>query len=137
MAVLKAGGEKYLRSACGAAVWFSVITAIGNIFIFAETIRAHPENIHNGLAAVIRQGLDDCIAGTAVGTVDKRIVISSVFRGEKLPAAIRAKGCVRCNQRHLVVTMAWTDCKAVSFPFRSQGTDVDVFDHGHRWWGVF
>src|SRR3990167_9070038 len=86
------------RTASRAGVGLSMETAVQRVFMLAPAVAAHLEPLHARVRAVVREGLDDREAGTAMGAVRKRIEVAPIGRIEDFSQAVRAGGDVRQDQ---------------------------------------
>ncbi len=69
-------------------------SSVQRIFILDTAIAAHLEIAHRRPLAVIRNAFDNRKTRSAIGAVDKRIAIATIFRVEHLAQTIGAGGDV-------------------------------------------
>ena len=71
-----------MKADLGTANWTGIRlgmkSSIARIVIFFVTGGTHGENLHRGLWPVVGNAFYNGVSGTAVGTVDKRIMESTV-----------------------------------------------------------
>lgn len=70
----------------------SVVSSIEGICIFFLALRTHGELGHGGFGAVIREVLNDCHPGAAIGTIYKGVFVPVVCGCEKFILAVLADG---------------------------------------------
>ncbi len=85
--------------AVGTSVGLGVVAPVGRILVLCLTSRAHGENLHGGLGAIVRHGLDDGITRPAKRAVDEGIVIPPVLWVREFRQAIWTSGHVERNER--------------------------------------
>ena len=81
-----------MRPAIKAGIGLRVKTPVEWVGILRGTLRTHGKTIHRRGRSVIRQRPDDGKARSAVGTVDKRVVIAPIGGVEQLAQTIIAGG---------------------------------------------
>ena len=93
-------GEMWTTGRAG--IGLRVKTSIQRILVFTLAGGAHHKISHRGVGTVVRQGLDEGKAWTAVRTVGERIEITPVRRVKDVVQAIRTGGHIWENKRSLV-----------------------------------
>ena len=70
--------ELYVRAAVRASGGLSVEAPVGRVVVFALAGRTQVEDPHGGVGSVVRDGLDDRVAGAAVRAVDEGVAMATV-----------------------------------------------------------
>ena len=78
-----------------AGIGLSVKPAVHGIIIFSLALGTHLKVSHGGFGPVIGDIIDDGVTGTAVGAVNKRVLITPVPRVQQFLQAVIANGHVR------------------------------------------
>jgi len=89
--------EPNLRATNRAGNRLGVKAAVSGVVIFRGALWAECEARHAGIGPVIRDGLDDSKARTAVGAIDKRVAVAPIGWVKKFAPAIRADRQIRRN----------------------------------------
>ena len=101
-----------LRPADRAGVRLRVEAAVRRIVVLRLAVGAHREAPHGGGRAVVGDGRDDAVAGTAVGAVGERVAVAAVARLEDVGDACRAGGEVGHDQRARLAAFALANGEA-------------------------
>ena len=121
------------RAADRTRVRLRVKSTIEWILVLAQALRAHREQLHRGLRAIVRRLLYDREARPAVRAVDERVVVPAVALVEKLSMAVGADGDIRTDECHLVtVRLALADFEPREPP-DLELVPLDGVDARKRW----
>jgi hypothetical protein len=59
--------------------WLGMIAPIERVGISGAAVIAHHKVSHGGVASIIRQGIDNGVARTAIGAIGKRVLIVAIL----------------------------------------------------------
>ncbi len=90
--------QGHMGATCRTGIGLGMKPAVAGVFILGPAFFTHLKMLHGGAGSVIGDIVDDGVARTAVGAVDKRIAIAAVVRVKQFGKAVVADGDIRGNQ---------------------------------------